>query len=101
MNHRYDESSSSFDYKTYTPQHRDVVICFDGSVFLITNGKLFGPTAYVLAGSTSDQTMIFLKYQGMSLEEVVSMIHKNHGIQKVERGFKSIIKNMIKPTIGF
>lgn len=80
---------------------RDLIICWDESVFFITNGKLFGPTAYVLAGPTFDETMIFLKYQGISLEEVVSIIHKNHGIKTVERGLRNVIKKIIKLKLSF
>jgi hypothetical protein len=100
VNERYD-LPPNFDYNTYIPKHRDIIICSDESVFLITNGKLFGPTAYVLSGSTFDQTMIFLKYQGITLEEVVSIIHKNHGIKTVERGLGRVIKKIIKLQLGF
>ncbi|MCX8047534.1 MAG: hypothetical protein N3A70_11755 [Anoxybacillus gonensis] len=36
-----------FSYETYEPNHFDLIICWDESVFLVTNGKWFGPTVYL------------------------------------------------------
>jgi hypothetical protein len=96
MNAKNDELTSNLNFETYKPKPWDLIRCFDDSVFLITNGKLFGPTAYIVAGATFDSTMMYLKYQGKSLQEVVNEIHKNHHIKKVERGFWKVVLSIIR-----
>ncbi|MGJ7036751.1 hypothetical protein [Anoxybacillus eryuanensis] len=85
-----------FSYETYEPNHFDLIICWDESIFLVTNGKWFGPTAYLFFGGT-----MYLKYQATSLEEVVRLIHKHHEIKDVKRGRWTVIKNIIKLQLGF
>ncbi|MDQ0163767.1 hypothetical protein [Aeribacillus alveayuensis] len=55
-----------FDINKYIPQTLDLITCNDGSVFYLTNGKLLGPTAWVLKGATIDSSKVYLKYQGFT-----------------------------------
>ena len=102
MNKRDMDRNKSFDYDTYVPNAWDIIYCGDESVFLITNGKFFGPTAYVLYGATFDSSMAYLKYQAFSLEEVVSIINKHHdGVKDVERGFFTALRRILQIQLGF
>ncbi|RUL54065.1 hypothetical protein [Lysinibacillus antri] len=66
----------------------DVLICKDGSKFLIRDGKLIGPTAFI---SSYDGTW-FIKYQSSTLEAVIKEVDRNHEINKV---VKSKLKRML------
>jgi hypothetical protein len=100
MNTKNDELTSNLIFETNKPKSLDLIKCLDDSVFLITNGKLFGPTAYIVAGATFDSSMMYLKYQGKSLQEVVNEIHKNHHIKSVERGFWKVVLSILRLQLG-
>jgi hypothetical protein len=96
MNDKNDQLTPQLNIETYKPKSWDLIRCLDDSVFLITNGKLFGPTAYIVSGATFDSTMLYLKYQGKSIQEVVNEIHRNHHIKTVERGFWKVVLSIIR-----
>ncbi|WP_108671810.1 hypothetical protein [Peribacillus acanthi] len=74
----------------------DLLICEDGSKFLIRNEKLIGPTAFL----SSYDGMWFIKYQSSTLEAVIKEVDINHKINKIEKSklkkFLAFFWNAIK-----
>lgn len=74
----------------------DLLICEDESKFLVRNGKLIGPTAFI----SSYDGMWVIKYQSSTLEAVIKEVNINHKINKVEKSklkkFLTFFWNAIK-----
>lgn len=100
MENNKDVLSELFDISNYIPQEWDILTCEDGSLFYLTNGKLLGPTAWVLKGATIDSSKVFLKYQGFSLRHVINEIHDNHTIIMVQNGFWKVVRRIIKTNLN-
>ncbi len=77
---------------SYAPKGWDVIRTEEEGIFIITNGKFFGPTAYVLHGPTFDNANTYMKYQENTLEKLVWKINSEYPIITVERGFKGLAK---------
>lgn len=55
---------------------------------------------YVLKGPTIDSSMIYLKYQGFTLQDVVHEIEEKHGIKKVVNGKWKVFREIIRNNLG-
>lgn len=84
--------NNPFNIESYEPKGWDVIRTEKEGIFIITNGKLFGPTAYVLHGPTVDNTSTYMKYQESTLEKLVWKINSEYPITSVERGFKGLVR---------
>ncbi|WP_243386161.1 hypothetical protein [Bacillus kexueae] len=100
MENNKDVLSELFDISNYIPREWDILTCEDGSLFYLTNGKLLGPTAWVLKGATIDSSKVVLKYQGFSLRHVINEIHDNHKIIMVQNGFWKVVRRIIKTNLN-
>ncbi|WP_226528739.1 hypothetical protein [Metabacillus niabensis] len=84
--------NNQFEIERYKPKSWDVIRTQDEGIFIITNGKVFGPTAYILHGPTVDNTSTYMKYQDVNLEKLVWKINSEYTIISVERGFKALVR---------
>lgn len=84
--------NNTFLIESYAPKGWDVIRTEEEGIFIITNGKFFGPTAYILHGPTFDDASIYMKYQENTLKKLVWKINSEYPIISVERGFKGLAR---------
>ncbi|MBM7662895.1 hypothetical protein JOC85_003706 [Bacillus mesophilus] len=69
----------------------DYLECMDGNSFIVRNGKLLGPTAWMTTGMGKWT----IKYQSSSLEGVINEVNKNHVISSVITGRLHVLLRII------